>query len=288
MASSISDRIRSALLKFNLAPSRSIPFIARRYPYRDAERMRQALGPDLAAETTWAATDGPLPTGDLASIFESTSDIHKWLHYLPIYDAALASYRSRPVKMLEIGVFRGGSLDMWRRFLHPDSTIVGIDIDPACVRFDNASAKVHVRIGAQQDAAFLRGVINEFGPFDVILDDGSHRTSHMVDSFRFLFPNALAPKGIYLVEDAHSNYWTSHRNSTMSFVDFTKWLIDAMHAQYQQTSGEPEFRVGAPERRTEVRVPIATVLIENIEVHDSITIVRRASGRRELPRSVMH
>lgn len=286
MISALVSRLNSVLGRVNLALSRRPPFLVRRYPYRGRRSMLAALGPELAAETQWTAVDGPLPESDLTAIFESTEDVTKWAQYLPVYEAALAPFRDRPIRMLEIGVARGGSLRMWRRYLHPESTLVGLDIDPACRRFDAPQQGVHVRIGAQQDTGFLRGVVSEFGPFDVILDDGSHMTSHMVESFRYLFPNALAAGGVYIVEDLHSNYWTAQRDSDLSFVDFAGWLVDAMHAHYQLAAGEPDFRVGHPRRRQAFAVPLATVLLESVEFHDSIAVIRRADGRRELPRSI--
>jgi hypothetical protein len=87
----------------------------------------------------------------LASIFTETDNVHKWVHYLAVYESTLAEFRSRPIRMLEIGVSRGGSLQMWRRYLHPESVIVGIDIDPERKRFDDLSQQVHVRVGGQQD-----------------------------------------------------------------------------------------------------------------------------------------
>lgn len=244
--------------------------------------MLKALGPDLSAEVSWAASDVPTPDGDLASIFATTQKITKWLHYLPIYESVLSSLRTRPIRMLEIGVWHGGSLQMWRRYLHPESVIVGIDIDQAARQFDDPSQRVHVRIGRQQEASFLQSVVSEFGPFDAILDDGSHMTSHMVETFRHLFPNGLASGGVYIVEDIHANYWKDHRDKRMSFVDFTKWLIDAMHAHYQLAGGL-NFRAGDSHRPTELRVPLATTLVEKVEFYDSIALIHRAKGRREVP-----
>ena len=99
-------------------------------------------------------------------------------------------------------------MQMWRRYLHPESVIVGIDINPTTRRFDEPSQRLHVRIGGQQDISFLESVVTELGPFDVILDDGSHMTSHMVQTFRYLFPNGLASGGIYIIEDIGTNYCT--------------------------------------------------------------------------------
>ena len=248
--------------------------------------MLKALGPELSAKVHWVASDGPDLEGEMASIFAATQNIHKFQHYLPVYESTLSSFRSRPIRMLEIGVARGGSLQMWRRYLHPESVIVGIDIDPDTRRFDDPSQRMHVRIGSQQDISFLSSVVSELGPFDVILDDGSHMTSHMVDTFRYLFPRGLESGGVYLVEDIHANYWYPFRDNPMSFVDFTKWLIDAMHAHYQITKGIHNFRHDSSRRKTELSVPLATTLIEKVEFYDSIASIHRANGGRSLPHSI--
>lgn len=263
------------------------PFVTRRFPWRGKRRMLAALGPELRADVNWAACEGPTPSGEIASIFDSTSNINKALHYLPVYESALSSFRSQPIRMLEIGVDRGGSMQMWRRYLHPESIIVGIDINPAAQQFDDPSQQLHVRIGDQQDVSFLQDVVTEFGPFDVILDDGSHMTSHMVQAFRYLFPRGLASGGAYMVEDIGTNYQRPWRDSSMTFVDFTKWLIDAMHAHYQVTARpDLNFRVGDSHRLTELSVPLATTLIEKVEFYDSIALIHRAKGCREMPRGV--
>ena len=144
---------------------------------------------------------------------------HKWLHYFEVYDTLFAAVRSRPIRMLEIGVYQGGSLRMWRKVLRPESVIVGIDIEPSCANFDSPGERIHVRIGDQADPAFLAAVASEFGPFDVILDDGSHICSHMIASFGHLFLSALAPRGLYIVEDTHTNFWQEYRDRPYSFVD---------------------------------------------------------------------
>jgi len=246
------------------------------------------LGPELVRTVRWPANDGVLdPVGEVGRIFYETENVHKWEHYLPIYEQAFTRLRTSPGKFLEIGVAKGGSLEMWRRFFAPGTTIVGIDIDPACRQFDNGTS-VHVRTGSQADEAFLRTIVAEFGPFDAIVDDGSHRTSHMVGTFKTLFKDGLSDRGVYLVEDVHTNYWPEFCDSPISFVDFVKCLFDAMHAHYFDAidGGELLFRVGHPRRRQSFDVPLVTTLIDSIEIRDSVVIVRRANGRRDLPRCI--
>jgi hypothetical protein len=275
------QRVRKLLDKANLAPSKRAPFLSRRYPYEGAKRMQEALGAELAAPSTWRSMDTPL-TGELGVAFMTKGGGNKWLHYLPVYESVID--RARPIRLLEIGVYHGGSLRMWRENLHPQTVIVGIDINPDCKQFDDPDNNVHVRIGGQQDPNFLQEVNAEFGPFDVILDDGSHMTSHMVDSFRSLFLSALAEPGAYIVEDVHSNYWKPYRNSSMSFVDFIAVLVDAMHAHYPDAEGELNFRTDRTSRLREVSVPRITPKLSSIEIHDSIVVIRKTS--RDLPRSV--
>jgi methyltransferase family protein len=283
----LNKRILGNLFAAGVVVSVWPPFVRRRYRYRDHGRMLKELGPELSNEVTWIASEVPAPSSELGSIFAETPNTHKMLHYLPVYESALRGRRSEPIRMLEIGVARGGSLQMWRRYLHPDSTIVGIDIDAKTQKFDHPSERVHVRIGSQTDTAFLQQVTDEFGPFDVILDDGSHMNSHIVTTFRYLFPHGLASGGVYIVEDLCTNYWTPFRDSWMSFADFTKWLIDAMHAHYQTSpNSELDFRAGDSHRAHELPVPLATTLIEKVEFYDSIAAIHRAHGRREVPISV--
>jgi hypothetical protein len=226
------------------------------------------------------------PDGELAQIFLSTPDLQKWMHYLPIYERTLAGLRNQPLRFLEIGVDRGGSLQAWRRYLGPQATLVGIDINPDCSHYDDPTGDMHVRIGSQEDPRFLRSVVDEFGFFDVILDDGSHFTSHLIDSFRFLFPHGLAAGGIYVVEDLQTNYWRHYRNSAKSFIDLAKGLVDVAHSHYQEEGMlEPDFRIGAQQRRMKVSVPLATRLVESIEFHDGIVVIHKAHGSRELPAS---
>ena len=154
----------------------------------------------------------------------------KWVHYLPVYDRVLAPYRGRSVGMLEIGVFQGGSIELWRDYLGPAATIFGIDTDPACAQ--RVDAPNHVRIGSQSDPAFLKGVVQEMGMLDVVLDDGSHVAWHQRTAFKTLWP-LLRPGGVYMIEDAHTSYWLGwgggyRRRGTA--IELAKELIDDQHA----------------------------------------------------------
>jgi len=185
--------------------------------------------------------------------------------------------------MLEIGVARGGSLAAWSQYLGEQATVVGIDIDPACAAFDAPDVRRHVRIGRQEDIDFLQSIVKEFGPFDVVLDDGSHQSSHLNASFRYLFEHGLVPGGRYIAEDLHANYWTAWRDDPLSFVDLTKGMIDLMHAHYTTVPSEAAFRVDSDERVESCTVPRITKLLQRIDVYDSLIVIYKADSDRKLP-----
>lgn len=190
--------------------------------------------------------------------------VHKWHHYLPLYDRYFGPFRGKPARFLEIGVFGGGSLWMWRRFFGPGATIFGLDIDPACAAFDGNDAQV--RIGSQDDPAFLARVVEEMGGIDLVLDDGSHDSGHIRASLAALFPR-LSEGGLYMIEDLHAAYWPHYSGGygqPQSFMSDVKAMIDDLHHWYHD--------------RGELIAATAGQL-GGLHVHDSITILEKRAAR---------
>lgn len=221
------------------------------------------------------------PDNELFRIFSADHDVVKWHHYFDIYTRYFERYRDRPITMLEIGVYRGGSLRMWKEYFHADSTIVGIDVDESCRAHEIANRNVFVRIGNQGDPAFLARVNGEFGPFDIILDDGSHKTHHQITSFGALFRPALRDGGCYMVEDVHTNYWIKHVDSTETFIDLSKQMIDMLHEPYFGRK-ETEYRLEHPDALKELELSYLSANLDSIAFHDSIVVFDKR--RRSLPK----
>jgi hypothetical protein len=127
--------------------------------------------------------------------------------YLEWYDPILESFVPNEIKLLEIGIYEGGSLLLWRDYF-PKGTIVGIDIR---IKVDFSNEKrVHVFQGAQQDTKFLSEVARKTAPegFDIIIDDASHFGDLTKIAFWHLFDNHLKPSGLYVIEDWGTGYWS--------------------------------------------------------------------------------
>lgn len=182
---------------------------------------------------------------DLFEYFKNNKDkkIFKWIHYFPIYEKHFKPLTDKPIKMLEIGILDGGSLKMWKDYFHPDSTIVGIDINPECLKHEYDSPNIKIRIGDQSDPVFLQSLIDEFGEFDLVLDDGSHHVDHVNKTFQFLFPK-IAEDGIFFIEDTHAAYWGSHGGSIdhpESINNVAKKMIDIINADHTRGQLAPDY-----------------------------------------------
>lgn len=242
---------------------------------RPLDRLRSRLGifRGGVGEHFPTVNGKPEPTraGPIESAFYRHDGrvVHKWHHYLPLYDRYFAPYRDRepPLRFLEIGVANGGSLELWRGFFGPSAVIFGIDVNPECAAYDGEHGN-RVRIGSQADPAFLRAVVKEMGGVDVVLDDGSHVAEHVRASFDTLFP-LLADDGLYVVEDTHTAYWANfggNYRSSRSAIGMAKALIDDIHHWYH-----PHGR----------RIDAARDWVAGIHVHDSIYFVeKRYAGAR--------
>jgi hypothetical protein len=173
---------------------------------------------------------------ELLEFFANNSGVivHKWHHYIPLYDRYFSSFRGRKIRLLEIGVSKGGSLQMWRKYFGDDAIIFGIDINPRCEKLDGLDGQV--RIGSQIDNAFLEDVVKEMGGVDIVLDDGSHHMEHIRYTVKYLFPH-LNYGGLYMIEDLHTAYWKSFGGgyrSKRNFFRFVTDLVDDMHHWYHR------------------------------------------------------
>lgn len=205
----------------------------------------------------------PMTRDPLFSYFSANSGGHvldKWVHYFPIYSKHLAPFVGRPVSVLEIGVYRGGSMQMWTDFFGPQARLIGMDIDP--VAKAAAGDRYEVVLGDQSDPEFLRRVAEEHGPFDVVIDDGGHTMEQQIVSAEALFP-AVAEGGVYLVEDCHTSYWETYaggRGRPGTFMEWTKERLDDLNGYHQ-----PGDAVH----------PVWTREVDSVHVYDSVVILDR-------------
>ncbi len=126
--------------------------------------------------------------------------IWKWSHYFDAYERHLSKFVGSAATLLEIGIYSGGSLEMWRHYLGPLARIVGVDIEAACRAY--GSDDCEIVIGDQADRAFWASFRNRFSGVDVIIDDGGHTYEQQRVTLEETLP-LLRAGGVYICEDVH-------------------------------------------------------------------------------------
>jgi hypothetical protein len=135
---------------------------------------------------------------------ETADPVVKPAPYLPIYELLLAPLRDRTFTLLELGVWGGDSLAMWRDAF-PQATIVGVDLGPPEL---DLGPRVHLVRGDQSDPELLARLRAEHAPegFEVIVDDASHIGIVTARSLQALYMEHLRPGGLYCIEDWGTGY----------------------------------------------------------------------------------
>ncbi|MEP6527333.1 MAG: class I SAM-dependent methyltransferase [Nocardioidaceae bacterium] len=191
--------------------------------------------------------------------------LDKWVHYFPIYARHLDRFRGRPVRVLEIGVYGGGGLDLWQDYLGPQATLVGLDIDEAAVRA--VGGRFPVVLGDQEDPEVLRELEAEHGPFDIVIDDGGHAMRQQIVSVETLFP-LLADGGAYLVEDTHTSYWQEFGGALHdpgTFLEWSKRRVDDMHSRHSSDID---------------RTTVWATHLDGLHMYDSVVVLEKARRHR--------
>lgn len=160
-------------------------------------------------------------------------------YYTAHYDSCFAPLRDRPLHLLEIGIggydnpaAGGASLRMWKEYFR-SAQIYGLDwyAKPGV-----AEDRIKTYQGSQTDPVAMARILAETPDqaFDIIIDDGSHRSEHVITTFLMMF-QYVKPGGWYVVEDIQTSYWSDHGgnssdlNAPMISTSFFKQFVDSLN-----------------------------------------------------------
>ena len=199
---------------------------------RDRQRAVRASEVKAARDAARAADLSRRSLTELAELFQTD----KWgrHRYTTHYEDRLAPFKHRSFALLEIGIGGyslegqgGASLRMWKSYF-PRAQVVGLDIEDKSFVDDD---RIVTYQGSQTDTGVLDTIVAAH-PVNVVIDDGSHRSEHVLATFAHLFP--LLPRGsVYAIEDTQTSYWASYGGSTdpaaPTTMNMVKDLLDGLN-----------------------------------------------------------
>jgi hypothetical protein len=162
--------------------------------------------------------------------------IWKWDHYFDIYERHFDKFRGSAVTIAEVGIYSGGSLDMWQYYFGPAARIIGIDIEPDCAIYEREGVSIY--IGSQAEPSFWKMFKGQEPNIDIVIDDGSHKYKHQLLTYVEMFPH-IRPGGVFLCEDIHGypeNRFAEH--------------MEAMSNQLHVHSGFERSETGSLSKKT--------------------------------------
>lgn len=162
-------------------------------------------------------------------------------NYTPVYERFFSPLRDKELTLFEIGFGgynfpdRGGAgAKMWHDYFLRGK-IITLDLhEKNPLNYD----RIKFYRGSQEDAPFLRSVVDIEGAPDIIVDDASHISPLTIRTFEILFP-LLKSGGWYIIEDLHASYWdvpatdgTDFKggiNNPKAVLNFLKSLVDSLN-----------------------------------------------------------
>jgi len=231
---------------------------------------RTLIGPTQSVD---ASANGPTRVrGNLEEYFSAHHTgpgIWKWLHYFDMYEKHLAKFVGRAVHVVEIGVYSGGSLEMWRRYFGADCRVTGVDIEPACKRHENEFTTIV--IGDQADREFWMRFRKTAAPVDVLIDDGGHTFEQQRVTFEEILP-LLTPGGVYICEDMHA--------TNNPFANYLHTLADELNDFGEQSTAGVLGTRANPVQQTIASLhfyPFAAVLEKNERVVEGFSAPKQGT-----------
>jgi hypothetical protein len=129
--------------------------------------------------------------------------------YLPLYQKLLISKKETAKNVLEIGIYNGGSIKLWKDFF-TNANVYGLDIIHMNHIWDgiknNKRIILYTSTDAYNDNFFIDNFLNKNIKFDFMLDDGPH-TLESMKQFIKLYSQIMTDDGILIIEDIQSMDW---------------------------------------------------------------------------------
>ena len=208
----------------------------------------------------------------------------KWNIYLDTYEEKLSLLKKSPIKLFEIGVLNGGSLEIFSKYFENAELILGCDIDKNCQKLKYTENNIKLIVGDVNSEEISNQIIKN-GDFDIIIDDGSHTSKDIVTSFCKYFKH-LKYDGIYIVEDLHASYQKEHGGGLfypISSMNFFKKLVDIINFEHWGIKKEKNFILRTFKQNYQINMDsINFDEIHSIEFINSLCFIKKKLPKKNV------
>ena len=226
----------------------------------------QAHNTDPASHPSHGTPAAPNPLKSYFDAHKEGKGIMKWVHYFDIYHRHFKKFVGKEVNILEVGVFGGGSLGMWRDYFGPKCRIYGVDIEKECKIYENEYTNIF--IGDQADRKFWERFKEEVPTIDILIDDGGHQAEQQIVTLEEMLP-CISPGGVYFCEDIQR----AHND----FTSYLSGLVNNLNIADQSS----EFVVNPTQFQSSVKsihfYPYVTVIEKNEQPEEKFVALKQGT-----------
>ncbi len=206
----------------------------------------------------------------------------KWANYLEAYNQHFLSYKNKPIRLLEIGIQNGGSLEIWSQYFEQAEALVGCDINPDCIKLKYDDARIAVVVADANLDNAERDIILHSSSFDIVIDDGSHHSGDIVRTFARYFKH-LNEDGLFVAEDLHCSYWAEFDGGCYdpySSLSFFKKLVDITNFEHWSDGvSRVQFLDGFSKKYSVEFSEELLSTIQTVEFSNSLCFIRKCAAQ---------
>ena len=204
----------------------------------------------------------------LKEIFDNlTLHCGKFDTYFDVYERHFDKFVNKNPIVVEVGICRGGSAEMWKKYFGEGATIIGIDIDPNAFKIEHQTPGCIQVYGNQADPEFWKKFFEDYPEVDIFIDDGGHHQSQQITTLYAAWPH-IKNNGVFLCEDTHTSYWDSYGGGfcrESSFIEYCKRLTDTVNLDHFK---DTQDQVNLFEHYTN---------LNSIHYYDSIVVLEKST-----------
>jgi predicted O-methyltransferase YrrM len=164
---------------------------------------------------------------EIAKLSNSDKE-HAHNYFSLFYEKELTKYENDKISLLEVGIFFGNSLPIWKKFFK-NCNIVTVDIQNI-ISEENREILNSENIQLFFTDAYNKEFVDKLDKFDILIDDGPHTEESQI-KFLELYCDKIKEGGVLIIEDILSE------SSKIKFEEIVKTKFPHLSYEFLDLRG---------------------------------------------------